>query len=154
VAAAIVNADPAGLVARLRAEGAFDVDVPDLGSVKLTAEDVVVTETPREGWAVATDAGESVALDLHIDDALRRAGLAREIVRTLQEGRKAAGFDVSDRITVWWSTHDDDLSATFAEHEASIAAEVLATTVINGFGDRASSPVDTELPIQLALARA
>ena len=57
-----------------------------------------LTETPREGWAVATDGGETVALDLELTPELRRAGLAREVVRLVQEARKTAGLDVTDRI--------------------------------------------------------
>ena len=154
VAEAIGATDPADLVGRLRGGDPVLIDAGELGSVELTDDDVIVTETPRQGWAVASDAGESVALDLHIDDVLRRAGLAREIVRTLQEGRKSAGLDVSDRITVWWSSQDDDIRFTLAEHEAAIAAEVLATAMINDSGDAQSSGVQTDLPIRLALARA
>ena len=154
VAAAIAAADPAALVSRLRVEAPVLFGAGELGEVELGDEDVVVTETPREGWAVASDAGESVALDLYIDDALRRAGLAREIVRTLQEGRKVSGLDVSDRISVWWSTADDDLRAALDEHAELIASEVLATSMVNGAGAPGSSTIETDLPIVLALARA
>jgi len=154
VAEAISALDPSALVSQLRSGAPMVVEVAELGQVEVADEDIVVTETPREGWAVASDAGESVALDLHIDDALRRAGLAREIVRTLQEGRKTAGLDVSDRITVWWSSDDDDLRTAFEQHSDAIAAEVLATSVIDGEGGSMSSDVATELPIRLALAKA
>ncbi len=64
----------------------------------------MITETPREGWAVATDAGETLALDLHLTPELLRRGLAREVVRLVQEGRKSAGLEVTDRIELWLST--------------------------------------------------
>jgi isoleucyl-tRNA synthetase len=114
---------------------------------------VVITETPREGWAVATESGESVALDLHIDDGLRRAGIAREIVRTLQEGRKNAGLQVSDRIAVWWSSNDDDMRAALSAHLAMIAGEVLALDVVEAPGPAGAVPIETDLPIALAIAR-
>ena len=47
--------------------------------------------------------GETVALDLELTDELRRAGLAREVVRMVQEARKNSGFEVSDRIALTWS---------------------------------------------------
>jgi glutamate N-acetyltransferase/amino-acid N-acetyltransferase len=47
------------------------------GEVTIGADDVVITETPREGWAVASEGGESIALDLTITEELKRAGLAR-----------------------------------------------------------------------------
>src|SRR5258706_4445179 len=63
-------------------------------------DEVIVTQTPREGWQVASDAGETVALDLSITPELRREGLAREVIRLVQDARKADGLDVSDRITL------------------------------------------------------
>ncbi len=154
VAEAITEADPIEVVTALRGGGTLALDVADMGSVSITQDDVVITETPREGWAVATEGGESVALDLRIDDALRRAGLAREIVRTLQEGRKNAGLDVSDRIRVWWSSEDADMSVALADHGATIAAEVLAVELANTAAPESSVLVDTDLPIALAIMRA
>src|SRR5262249_842845 len=68
--------------------------------VTLSADELVLTESPRTGWSVATEAGETVALDLTITPELRRAGLAREVVRLVQEARKASGLDISDRISL------------------------------------------------------
>ena len=58
--------------------------------VEVLADEVIVSERPREGWAVVTEQGETVALDLELTDELRRAGLAREVVRMVQEARKAS----------------------------------------------------------------
>ena len=154
VAAAISAADPADVVARLRAGQEVVLEAGELGSVAIDPDDVLVTETPREGWAVATEAGESVALDLHIDDALRRAGLAREIVRTLQEGRKSAGLEVSDRIHAWWQSDDEDVRAAMAAHGQSIAAEVLAVSLTSGPPPAEAVPVASEVVVELALLRA
>ena len=66
-------------------------------------DEVVITETPREGWAVHHDGGESLALDLTLTPELRRLGLARDVVRQVQEARKSSGLDVSDRIRLVWS---------------------------------------------------
>ena len=68
----------------------------------LGADDVIVTQTPRAGWTVAADAGETVALEIQITPELRREGLAREVIRLIQDARKADGLDVSDRIELWW----------------------------------------------------
>ncbi len=112
VAAAIAAADAAALAAALR-EGPATVAV-DGEHVEVTADEVLVTETPRTGWAVATRAGETVALDLEITPELRRAGLVRDAVRLVQEGRKASGLDVSDRIELWWSA-DGELAEALRE---------------------------------------
>ncbi|MFA7323710.1 MAG: isoleucine--tRNA ligase [Candidatus Nanopelagicales bacterium] len=134
VANAIAAADAAALQASIRATGSASVDAGELGTVEITADDVVVTETPREGWAVASEGGESIALDLLITDGLRRAGLAREVVRAIQEARKNAGFEIADRISLWWSSDDADTAQMWADHAEEIAAEVLATVVTQGTG--------------------
>jgi isoleucyl-tRNA synthetase len=131
VAQAIADADAAALVAALRAAGTATV-VVDGAEVALGADDVLVTETPRAGWAVASDGGETVALDLELTPALRRAGLARETVRLVQEARKSAGFAVSDRISFAWTTDDAELGEALREHGQSVADEVLATTFTEG----------------------
>jgi isoleucyl-tRNA synthetase len=154
VAQAIAGADPTSLVSSMRAQGSVVVSVPEVGEVTVTEDDVIVTETPREGWAVVSEGGESLALDLHLDDALVRAGLAREIVRTLQEGRKSAGLEVSDRIRVWWASTDDLLAAAIMEHGEDIAREVLAIEFANGPGPDDAFPVDADLPASLRLSRA
>ncbi|MBI1351854.1 MAG: isoleucine--tRNA ligase [Actinomycetales bacterium] len=154
VASAISGADPATLAATLRTAGSVTLEVPEVGSVDVTDGDVVVTETPREGWAVVTEGGESVALDLHIDDDLRRAGLARELVRTLQEGRKAAGLEVSDRIEVTWSSTDADTVAAIGAHGDAIASEVLATAFVEAPAADDATVVETDLPITLTLRKA
>ncbi len=154
VAQAVAGADPTSLVSSMRAQGSVVVTVPEVGEVTVTEDDVIVTETPREGWAVVSEGGESLALDLHLDDALVRAGLAREIVRTLQEGRKTAGLEVSDRIRVWWASKDDLLAAAIMEHSEDIAREVLAIEFANGPGPDDAFPVDADLPASLRLSRA
>jgi hypothetical protein len=56
-----------------------------------------VTETPRESWAVAQDAAATVALDLHVTPDLRKAGIAREAIRQIQEARKSSRLEGADR---------------------------------------------------------
>ncbi|MGH3246810.1 MAG: isoleucine--tRNA ligase [Trebonia sp.] len=129
VASVIRAADPALLAHAVAASGgSVTVQVPVLGAVTLSASDLVVTQTPLHGWGVATGGGETVALDLAVSDALRFEGYAREAVRLIQEGRKASGLDVSDRIVVRWTTADADLAAALAAHGPLIAGEVLAVS--------------------------
>lgn len=150
VAKAITAADPIALAHELRTAGASTLSV-DGGTIEIGPDDVLITESPREGWAVASDAEESVAIDLTIDDDLLRAGLAREVIRVIQEARKTSGFEITDRIIVTWSTQDADMQAVFNEHGADIAAEVLAIEVNEG--TPASGVVTTELPLQMAIER-
>jgi isoleucyl-tRNA synthetase len=129
VAKAVAAADPAALTAAYRA-GHASVEV-DGAAVPLQDGDLVVTETPREGWTVASGGGLTVALDLALTPELERAGLVREAVRLVQEARKAAGLEVSDRIALWW-TADDRVARALTEHAGSLAAEVLAVTLHAG----------------------
>jgi isoleucyl-tRNA synthetase len=124
VAAAIASADAGALAAALRAGSA--TVVVDGEPVELSPDEVVVTETPRSGWAVVRE-GETVALDLTITPELRRAGIAREAVRLIQEARKAAGLDVTDRIELGWSASDPETAQALREHGQAVADEVLAT---------------------------
>jgi isoleucyl-tRNA synthetase len=129
VAAAIAAADAGALAVGLR-NGTASIEVEG-ETVTLTPEEVVVTETPRAGWAVASEAGATLALDLEITPELRRAGLAREVVRLVQESRKAGGFEVSDRIELWWVAGGETADAVRA-HAELIADEVLAVSFVAG----------------------
>jgi isoleucyl-tRNA synthetase len=126
VAAAVAGCDATELAAALRA-GTASVLV-DGADVPLSNEEVIVTETPRTGWAVASGAGETVALDLEITPELRRAGLVRDVVRLVQEARKSTGLDVSDRIELWWAA-DGELAEALTEGGPRLAEEVLAVSI-------------------------
>lgn len=154
VATEIASADAAALAAALR-EGTASVDVPGMGRIDLTADDVIVTETPREGWSVASGEGETVALDLQLTPELRSLGTAREAVRLIQEARKSAGLDISDRISLTWSSSDEAVAASLREHRDLIAGEVLAT----GFAEGAIEPdaftsIDDDLALEFSLRKA
>ncbi len=128
VANAIAAADAEALARSLREAGRATVSV-DGEDVEVLAEEVIVTERPREGWSVVNEQGETVALDLEITEDLRRAGVAREVVRMVQEARKSSGFEVSDRIALVWRAQDDETAAAVRAHADLIGSEVLATSV-------------------------
>ena len=128
VAAAIAAIPAADIATAVLAGGTVPVTVEGLPeeTVPVGADDVIVTQTPRAGWAVATDAGETVAIDTTVTPELRRAGLAREVIRLVQEARRTDGLDVTDRIALRWSASEEDLAAALTEHASLIAGEVLA----------------------------
>jgi len=152
VAQAITDTDPSTLVSELRATDSYRLTVNG-EDVDIHGEDIIVTETPREGWTVASDAEDSVAIDLHIDDNLRRAGLARELIRAVQEARKSSGFDITDRIELTWDSEDDDITAVFTEHGTTIAEEVLAVKTEHSQPRTDAAKVQTDLPVHIGITR-
>jgi isoleucyl-tRNA synthetase len=161
VANAIAAADAAALAHELRERGAAGVAVPDAdgGSeqVEVEADEVIVTETPREGWAVAAAGGETVALDLEITPQLRLAGLARDAVRMIQEARKNSGLDISDRIRLTWFATGAEAGLALRAHGGSVAAEVLATGFTEAgaaLGEGAGVFRDAELGVEFTLVKA
>ncbi len=156
VAQAIGQADVTWLVNSIRTSGTASIAV-ESDRVDIFASDVIVTESPREGWAVASDGEDSVAIDLTIDDDLRRAGLARELVRAIQEARKSAGLQITDRIAIRWDSQDLDVAAAFDQHGSEIAAEVLAVQVdrVPGLEEAAQGQaVAVELPVTISIEAA
>jgi len=121
IAKAIAASNATALVKTLRTKGSAEV-----GTWSIDVEDLVITEVPRTGWMVASHEGESVALDLALTPELIAAGNVREVIRFIQEARKANGFDISDRIRVTWNAPDGVASAVGAALN-HISAEVLAT---------------------------
>jgi isoleucyl-tRNA synthetase len=155
VANAVGAAEPAALVAALRS-GSATVLV-DGEEVIIEPGEVIVSETPRSGWAVAGSGSDTVALDLELTPELRRLGLLRDIVRTVQEARKNAGLEVTDRIELWWRVGGSpDPGDAIREHADTFAAEVLASTLAEG---KPSDPgafaetVDEDLGLSVWLRR-
>ncbi|MEU8199780.1 isoleucine--tRNA ligase [Streptosporangium sp. NPDC049046] len=153
VASAVTAADPAELARALRTGSPVPVEAGELGTVELGADDVIVTEQPRSGWAVEAGAGETVALDLTITDELRRAGLIRDVIRLLQDTRKSTGLSIADRIDVWWSTGDADLAEALRTQGQTVADEVLAVSLTEGGADDLPVHGDAELGLTFQLRR-
>jgi len=148
IAAAIGQTDAAALVHALREAGSHDISY-DGKIAQLTEADLVITETPKEGWSVASHSGESVALDLTLTPELLQAGLMREVIRTIQEQRKNSGFDISDRIHVRWNSGADVASA-IARYTNQISDEVLALSITQ---DENLDGGDNEIGLGLALTK-
>ena len=129
IATEINSLNATDLVKGLRSTASATVEYEKSGAKKsavIELADLVITETPRTGWSVASHNGESVALDLALTPELIAAGLVREAIRAIQEERKRIGLDISDRITVNWNA-PTDLAAAINNAVAEISAEVLAT---------------------------
>ncbi|NDO90208.1 isoleucine--tRNA ligase [Cellulosimicrobium composti] len=136
-----------GVQAVIKASKAGAWRVDDAGEVVVTTDDGDVALLPAEyelttvvaptvggedgpDVAAAVLAGGGfVVLDLALDDALLAEGYARDVVRDVQDARKAAGLDVADRIRLRLAVPADRLAAV-EEHRALVARETLATEVV------------------------
>jgi isoleucyl-tRNA synthetase len=151
VAAAIAAADATALAGSFARRGTATVDFE--GGVEVTADDVIISERPREGWSVVNEHGETIALDLRLTPELVRAGLAREVIRLVQEARKTSGYDVSDRVVLSWSG-DGEAAQALTDHADLVAREVLAVRTVRE--DRAGEgwQRDDELGVAFSLQKA
>jgi isoleucyl-tRNA synthetase len=138
--AAAVGALDASRVAQTLSEGGEVGISIDGHDHTLGPDDLTLALAPLEGYEVEAEAGHAVALQLEIDEELRRAGLAREVVRAVQDARKNAGLEITDRIALGLGG-DAELLAVAQEHEAYIVGEVLATSITFGDEDGAGSTV-------------
>jgi len=131
VAAALRQAPPelaAALAPRLRAGERVELDVAGLGTVQLGPDEVGVAEEPVTGWRVVREGATTVALDLEVSPELRREGLARDLVRAVQDLRKAAGLAVEDRIELAVKA-EGEVAAAVDAHRDYLLGETLATAL-------------------------
>jgi isoleucyl-tRNA synthetase len=95
---------------------------------ELAADDLLLAMRPLDGYQLEREGSHAVALELDLDEALRREGLAREIVHAIQNARKTAGLQVEDRIELLLGG-DAALLDAAREHEDYLARETLAVSV-------------------------
>src|SRR4051794_13233672 len=153
VAEALGALDPAHVAAALREGRTVGVTV-DGHEHELGPDDLQLAMQPLEGYQVERAGSHAVALELELDEGLRREGLARELVHAVQNARKAAGLEVSDRIALALDG-DKELLATAREHERTIAEETLAVRVEIGEASAQAAEASVEgRPLRIAVALA
>jgi isoleucyl-tRNA synthetase len=156
VAAAVAGLDGAHVAAAVREGRPVAVSV-DGHDHELEPADLLLALKPFEGYQVEREGSHAVALELSLDDELRAEGWAREIVHGVQAARRAAGLDVSDRITLSLEG-DSELVDAAQTHEPYIAGETLAVEVGYDGSPRDDGPVTSvwidgrELRVRLARA--
>ena len=123
---ALEEADGAAIASAVARSEKFDIEV---GADILTLEsgDVLIETHSAAGYACAEDGGYLTALDTSLNDKLVNEGVAREIVRSIQDARKQAGLEVSDRI-VLGVAGSGGIETALGEHRDYIMTETLATT--------------------------
>ena len=127
VAAAVGGFDQAQ-IAELEANGSLKLDVEGQ-SVELLREDVEISAEAVPGLSVASDGPLTVALDITLNEALVREGLARELVSRIQTLRKESGFEITDRIELRIQRNGDTrFEDAVRTHALQILSETLAIT--------------------------
>jgi isoleucyl-tRNA synthetase len=125
-----------------------------VAGVELGPDDVDLSQEVVEGWGVASDAGVTVALDLALTPELRSEGIAREVVRVVQDARKAAGLAVADRIVLGLRA-EAAVADALAAHSDYLAQETLAVSVEDGeFDGWHEDAVVEGLALRLSLRKA
>ena len=99
-----------------------------LGDFELQPSDLLVTAAAKPGYAVAEEAGYAVAVTTEITPALADEGLARELVRRIQEMRKSAGLEIADHIRLFYAG-DAGLDRVMRAHGNYIRQETLAEAI-------------------------
>jgi isoleucyl-tRNA synthetase len=131
VGKALAVLDPASVARAVQAGKEVTLTV-EAETVVLQADDIFVEQQTRQGMAAAEDGGLVVALDLEITPELKLEGLARDMVRNIQELRKTVGLDISDRITIVYQTAAPSLDEVFRTFGDYIGGETLAVRVEAG----------------------
>jgi len=124
---AIEAANPAELAAKVQA-GETVTFTLDGQPIELTADELLIQTQPAEGLAVAADKLITVGVDVVITDELAAEGLARELVRRIQNMRKDAGFDIADKIAIYYQA-EGSVHRVFRQWADYIKDETLAVEI-------------------------
>jgi len=133
------HGDPASLVTAADKDGKVVV-----GGVELERDDLDVRIHPKGHTAFAAEGQYAVIIDLDLSVDLVQEGIAREVVRAVQDLRKTAGLAVEDRIELWLEPSQDLAAKALEAHRDYIASETLATTTHDGAGGESSDEVSLE----------
>lgn len=136
------------LLANFRDNGEINLNIEGQ-EVALSREEIEVRLTAKEGWAAANDQGVVVVLATELTPELISEGLARDLVRVIQDRRKELGCEFTDRIEVGIVSDSSELQAAVEEHAEYIAGETLASNV-----SLVESTTDTAIECKLGEATA
>ncbi|MDR9418475.1 isoleucine--tRNA ligase [Gracilimonas sp.] len=114
-------------ITQFEKEGYIDLEVDD-ETIRIDSEGLEIIRTGLEGWTVETEGGLSVAVDTDLSEALIQEGIAREFVNRVQNMRKEANFDVTDRIAIGFTGSDKVKEAVVSMSEY-IKKETLAEEI-------------------------
>jgi isoleucyl-tRNA synthetase len=150
VAAAVAALDPQHVASVLRDGGRVGLNV-DGHEHELGPDDLTLAMRPLDGYQLEREGSHAVALELELDDELRREMLAREIIHAVQNARKTAGLRVEDRIELDLGG-DAELLAAARAHEHEVRRETLAVDVGYDAAEGEETVIERR-PLLVALSR-
>ena len=127
-AVAIINGLNDDQIKQLEAEESIDISIGG-EAAQLQPTDVLIESKDIEGWLVANGNGLTVALDIQLDDALIKEGVAREMINRIQNLRKDRGLEVTDKIILYLK-EDALLNEVFETHQEYIQQETLTDKIV------------------------
>jgi len=122
--------DANSLAAKVQAGDNIELDCAGT-VVVLDASDILLKAKAPDGWTGLIDHGTQLLLDVRINEELAREGMAREVVRHVQELRKKSGLEMEDRIALHFATESPALRRAVEGHSSYISAETLAVEWAN-----------------------
>ena len=125
--AAALNGLSQEQIADLETSGKIGFDLEGT-AVEIMTTDVEIISEDMPGWNVASEGRVTVALDITVTDELKKEGNARELVKRIQNDRKTAGFEITDRITIAIESNSE-INDAVAEFGDYIKSQVLATEI-------------------------
>ena len=126
--AAAIQAMEQEQILTLERTGQIDLTLPDGAAARVTADTVEIFSEDIPGWLVANEGTVTVALDITVTDAMRREGMARELVNRIQNLRKSRDYNITDHIHVVLSPAPEVLDA-LSDYADYIAAQTLADSI-------------------------
>ena len=115
-------------IMKLEKENSYCIDA-DGTEIEISTDDVFISSQDIPGLLVANNKGMTVALDVSINEELLEEGIARELINRIQNMRKDAGLEVTDRITLSIA-HNDKIESAISSNKTYICGETLADDIL------------------------
>ena len=125
---ALASADGNQLLVQLQDNGHVVLELGE-GSVQLDSDDIEVRLKAKDGWAAAQGQGCVVVLNTEVTDELQREGISKDVIRIVQNQRKAIDCGYTDRIAICVSPTGEEVKQAIEEHRQTICEETLADTL-------------------------
>ena len=123
------ESDGAVLLSQLESDGKMTITLTSGETIELSEEHVEVDISAKDGWAAAQGRGCVVVLATDLTPELIRTGMAKDLVRFIQDRRKEMDLDYTDQIHVGLVTSETELTQAVEENQAFIAGETLADSI-------------------------